>query len=292
MPHTSKQQGGKKRKPSSTPSKLIEMTNFAENFKYSLQDPEVRKLLGTTLSEFVKGLMEENESLKERVKALEARQDDSDQYSRRTCLVISNIPEKEEEDTDVLVLELAKDMGVDLSPCDIGRSHRLSSLKKKQGPRDIVVRFVTYNKRAEFFRGKKHLKSIPHRINVFINEHLTKQRAHVFYEARQLRKKEVSDGTWTYDGRICVKKDDKIYQVTTVEALNESVYGRKKAKARNRKTKGLQQKLEAAVAASPVLKPQDDISDTEALSSSCDEDDAKEETGVSGDKNVEMTDAS
>ena len=302
MPHTGKE---RKRKPSSTPSKLREMNNFAENFKFSLQDPEIRKLLGDTLSVLVKELMRENEKLKERVKTLETRVDDANQYSRRTCLTIANIPESEEkderEDTDLLVLELAHDMGVKLSPCDIGRSHRLTPAnKKKKGPRDIVVRFVTYNKRAEFFRAKKNLKLIPHRKDVFINEHLTRQRAEVFFEARQLKKRDLIQGTWTYDGRICVKLDEKVHQVTTKDALNELVFGRKKAKVIRKKPKGIHQMLETAASASPILngaaKAKSDISDTEALSSCSDEeaDDeqetpkADEKNTTTDDKNVEM----
>lgn len=262
----------KKRKPSSTPTKMREMTTFAENFKFSLQDPEVRKLLGEALGGMLKELMTENEKLKARVKDLEIRLNDSDQYSRRTSIVISGIPEKPRdsnvrEDTDLLVLELAQDMGIKLKAEDIGRSHRLTSYKKKT-PRDIVCRFLSYNKRADFFHAKKNLRKLPHRKNTFISEHLTKQRAEVFFEARLLRKRGHIDGTWTYDGRICVKMSDKISQVITIEALNETVFGRKKAKTH--KKNPVRHMLDAAASKVAGVTSTNDVqvSDTEALSSS------------------------
>ena len=44
---------------------------------------------------------------------------------RRNCLTITGVPEREREDTDQLVLDVAKSAGVLLSPDDIDVFHRL-----------------------------------------------------------------------------------------------------------------------------------------------------------------------
>ena len=54
-----------------------------------------------------KRLSTENAALKARVDRLEQQMDDAEQYSRRNCLRLANIPETNSEDTDSIVLQLA-----------------------------------------------------------------------------------------------------------------------------------------------------------------------------------------
>lgn len=276
----------KKRKPSSTPSKLKDMqaTDFADNFKKVLKDPEVQELLGEAIGGVVNELIKENEILTKRVNELEFRLQNQEQYSRRNCAVVTGIPEPKDgkENTDDIILKLAKDMGMDLKPCDISRSHRLRSRRNK-APRDIVFRFVSYNKRAQFFKSKKSLREKEKYKSVYVQEHLTTQRAGVFYEARRLRKEGAIENTWTYDGRICVKIKDSIHQVTTCDQLTDVVFEkvkRKKAVVKNRSRHPIQDSFVACAKGT---------SDTEALSTSESEQDDVEENmdktsvGITGD---------
>ena len=74
---------------------------------------------------------------------------DTQQYTRRNCLLISGIPEsivKDEqgklipEDTDKVVIELAKkELGVELKPEDLDRTHRTAKSQNEKGkPRAII----------------------------------------------------------------------------------------------------------------------------------------------------------
>ena len=126
----------------------------------SLQD-EVKKL-----NKDVKDLEEENEDLRKANSELETRlavveyeTDNLEQYSRRNSLRISGIEEDKDENTDQEVIRIAGQLGVDIGPYDIDRSHRVGklkvnrarhgrgSLRAKRKPRDILVKFSTYNAR-------------------------------------------------------------------------------------------------------------------------------------------------
>ena len=56
---------------------------------------------------------------------MEEAADLSLQYSRRNCVRISGAQEENNEDTDRIVHNMAKDLNVNLTLADIDRSHRV-----------------------------------------------------------------------------------------------------------------------------------------------------------------------
>ncbi len=143
------------------------------------------------------------ETLNKRVEHLEA-------YSRRNAVRISNIPTTETPGNDVnwMIQFSKKHLNVDLNPNDIGRMHRTGPSSTTK-PRDILVKFTSYLNRAKVFSKRTFLGSATNperKADVFINEHLTKQRASLFFRARQGVKIRKISGTWTYDGSIITKQ--------------------------------------------------------------------------------------
>lgn len=63
-----------------------------------------------------KRISAENTALKDRVGKLEQQMDDAEQYSRRNCLRLSNIPETNTEQTDQIVLKVADTININMSP--------------------------------------------------------------------------------------------------------------------------------------------------------------------------------
>ena len=64
-----------------------------------------------------------------------------EQYTRRDCMEIRGIPEissDTREDTNEIVVELGRKIGVDLKKEDISTSHRLPSKRKANGERCIT----------------------------------------------------------------------------------------------------------------------------------------------------------
>ena len=83
----------------------------------------------------ISSLQAENQKLLDNVSKMEVtlatKVDDSEQYSRRSCLRIAGIEEKENEDTNELVLELADRLNIDARPDDIEDSHRVGPLRRR-----------------------------------------------------------------------------------------------------------------------------------------------------------------
>lgn len=164
-------------------------------------------------------LNDENEKLKERVVKLESAMDETEQYSRRNNLRISNIAESDDENTDQLVLKVAEILEVSLTPIDIDRSHRVGR-KGIKPRRDIIVKFGTYRARERLFKNRAKLKDSEMN-GVYINEDLTKRRSEILYQARRRAKSGALRGAWSFDGRILVKDhEDKTHRITSTEQLD------------------------------------------------------------------------
>jgi len=97
-------------------------------------------------------------------------------------------------------------LGVPLSPADISVAHRLRKQKAGLSHAPLIVRFTNRRARNAVFAARKKLSSyVP---ATFINEHLTKDRASLFYEARKLVKSKKLTGAWSYNGDIFIKLSD------------------------------------------------------------------------------------
>jgi hypothetical protein len=83
-----------------------------------------------------------------RVEELELLRDESEQYSRRNNVRISGFPVVPGENTDNIVLQMAKEMVTEIDIEDIDRSHRTGS--KLNAKRDILVKFTSYRFRRQF----------------------------------------------------------------------------------------------------------------------------------------------
>jgi len=110
--------------------------------------------------------------------------------SRRNNLRISGIKESPGENTDNAVLGIAKALGVELSPNDIGRSHRVGKPKTFASvtkddtpprPRDILVQFASYQGWDKLFVNKAGLKDSTHN-GVYLNEDLTCERSSILFK--------------------------------------------------------------------------------------------------------------
>lgn len=156
-------------------------------------------------------LKTENADLKLKVMKLETAFEGAEQYSRRNCLKISGVPETIDVSTDDYVCNLARAIDVDLSINDIDRSHRLGKPatedEPRTKPRDIVVKFVSYRTRAQFYKARVLTKSRGYR-GVFVNEHLTKTRGFLMYEARRRVKSKQLKSAWSIDGNVLAKLND------------------------------------------------------------------------------------
>lgn len=125
-------------------------------------------------------------------------------YSRRNCLRIQGLPESPTEKTDDVALKLIQErLGIDLLPSDIDRSHRLFPRhhESSHGPKPLLVKFARYNVRDKVYRARTKLRGS----NIFINEHLTRNRQTLFSRVRDHKNVRKA---WTNDGRITALTTD------------------------------------------------------------------------------------
>lgn len=164
----------------------------------------------------------ENTTLKQRLDENEKITLATEAYLRMDNLIINGLPEQSfaeraspGADSDALsatetnnsvectVLDFfRKDLNVDVSAEDISTAHRLRA-GARDSVRPIIVRFVNRKTRNKVFSAKSQLKATGKRI--FINEHLTKSNADIFYEARKMVREKRIYAAWTRNGLVNVR---------------------------------------------------------------------------------------
>ena len=148
------------------------------------------------------------------------RVDELDQYGRRNMIRLSGIPESNTDSTDI-VLDLARNLRVNLQRSDIDRCHRLGKLNSSgtyKTPRAIVVKFSNYAKRRELYDCRRDLKGS----GIFMNDHLTPTRAKVMKKARDLKNKGAITNAWSTEGKLlCRDNNERIHVLTSRRDLEQ-----------------------------------------------------------------------
>lgn len=202
--------------------------------KISLMISSITDGVNKGLNDRIKTLESENVTLKETVAKLEERlekvedeQDRAQQYSRRNCLRLSGIKETPTENTDQIILDVAKAVDATITLDDIERSHRLGPPRpsgingNRPKPRDIIVKLVSYRSRSKLFKSKSNLRNSGFK-GSFINEDLTRSRSDLFFQCRLLVRSKHVLSTWTSDGVILVKDThNKVHRIETKRQFAE-----------------------------------------------------------------------
>lgn len=156
-----------------------------------------------------------DQTIQELRRDVDRKTDELEQYQRRQSLRVFGVAESDREDTDQLIVDLAKNIGVNIKVDDIDRSHRVGP-RVANRVRPIIVKFVSYRKRREVFLSKRKLKHS----GKTIREDLTSTRLAVLKDA--IKEFDVSN-VWTQDGVIVVKRGDKKMRVSSMDELRRLV---------------------------------------------------------------------
>ena len=185
---------------------------------------------------------EEITILRSEVTNLKVKYDDLEQHGRRGSMRIFGVPEHTKGTVDDKVLRLVNSH-LKVSPPlvleDIEVAHRLGKpppkpqvsdppdapepdednsehslpppVRPTTPPRSIIVKFASRRTKARVMKCKKNLKDNPFeaadgsRYSVYLADDLTKRRAQMAYEARQLKRAGLIQDTWTFDSKILIK---------------------------------------------------------------------------------------
>ena len=159
-------------------------------------------------------LQNKHQRSEERIQKLESSLNDQEQYSRRNCVRVFGVPERDNENTNQIVCDIATNqLGVSLAMADIDRSHRVGRRSEPKGgsasatsmkPRPIIVKLTSYQHRQNLLRNRRKLKE--NKTGISIYEDLTTANRMLLWEAFKVCSNKDSKATsaWSMDGRIIV----------------------------------------------------------------------------------------
>lgn len=197
----------------------------------ALKNPEIINLITESatskLNAEIKKLTVALDESNKKVKELEGKVDELEMYGRRNGIRLHGIQQQQGEDTDNIVMTIARKIGANIPEHGLGRSHRIKRMpgSKQTGPPPIIAKFISHNLKVEMLRHKGGLDSLnindlpPGSTPIYMNEDLTRQRSGWAKRARDLKKAKKCLSTWTRDGVIFLKFSDS--QVLRANSDNE-----------------------------------------------------------------------
>ncbi|CAF1232517.1 unnamed protein product, partial [Didymodactylos carnosus] len=142
----------------------------------------------------VEDFKSELKKVNDNILLLQCQTNDLAQYNKRKDLILYGIPFKQNENTYDVVLELAVSVELQLNKNDFYAIHRLPLSKrgKDKSRQAVIISFLRFTDRNNFYDVRKKLRQIERYKDVFINEHLTPLNNHIFQYAKQnLNKQQV-----------------------------------------------------------------------------------------------------
>uniref|UniRef100_A0A8D8SSS6 FP protein C-terminal domain-containing protein n=1 Tax=Cacopsylla melanoneura TaxID=428564 RepID=A0A8D8SSS6_9HEMI len=156
----------------------------------------------------------ENRSLRMKVNQMEISVDEMDQYSRIKNIQIDGVPVTRDEDLKEVVKTMGQKIEVNIKSEDIDAIHRIPS-RSNANPEPIVVQFVTRQMKENVVKKSKEKRVCTDDLNmqcankpVFVNEHLTRKRKNIMFEARKLKNEKNYKFLWSRNGKILIKKNE------------------------------------------------------------------------------------
>ena len=209
---------------------LLEMMKSSKEERKALKDEN-------------KLLHDENKILKATIRSIESSlesvtraNNDLEQYTRKECVEIRGIPvaaTPSEEQTNNIVTNVGKLLGMDITQNDISVSHYMPQSQKhkgKPGPPAIIVKFTRRDVKDNFYRASKQLKDLTTRDlgyseknKIYLAESLTERNRILFKDCLKVKKDMEFKFIWTLDGKIFKRKekDSAVHHINNKEDLQK-----------------------------------------------------------------------
>ena len=145
-------------------------------------------------------------NLKDRIKSLESKVADLDQYGRRPSIEISGVSEDISQSSleAYVALEILHPIGVRVGYWDIVACHRLKK-RDPNLPAPVVVRFVNRKHAVTAVKNRHKLKFHSHLKGIFITDNLCPYYRSIFDELSNLKQQGVVNQVWSYNGKVSFK---------------------------------------------------------------------------------------
>ncbi|XP_028179082.1 uncharacterized protein LOC114366413 [Ostrinia furnacalis] len=164
----------------------------------------------------------ETPNLQETISELKQNLNDRDQELLQNDIEIAGIPEEKNENAAHIMLTVANKLGVSIDERDIVNAERGGPLRAGSShetpdarPRVLIIRLTRRALRGQLLAAARVRRSLQtdglglsgSPKNFYINERLTKQNRHLFYNAREAARREKWHYVWTRDGRIYARRE-------------------------------------------------------------------------------------
>lgn len=173
----------------------------------------------------------ENDNLKMKIKILENSMDEMEQYSRNKNIQVDGIPVQKDENLKEMLMEIGKKIDVNMKKEDIDAIHRVPTRSTKN-PEPIIVQFLTRQMKEELITKSRGSNLCTEDIgincsksSIYINDHLSKMKKQLMFEARQLKKSKNYKFIWSRNGKIFVRKHEtsNIIHINSMDDLQKIV---------------------------------------------------------------------
>lgn len=203
---------------------LEELKNSQQFFSDSLDTAndtleEISRKLALLEKENI-SLKEDNSKLRSANRSLQTRVNSLEQYSRKTNVEISGIPQTKNEDVISIVQDIGKVIGAEVHKEEVMAAHRVPSYIKRRTPQ-IIVQFQTRVQRNNFLdkyktarkasnnrMSAKQVNKNFHDTMFFVNEHLTPENKVLLSKTKVTCKEKGFMYTWCKEGKIFVRRAD------------------------------------------------------------------------------------
>lgn len=197
-----------------------QFSDYSESLNY--HEVIVKELTTTiqSLKNEISELKKENASLKSdnnlikvEIESLKSETLELQQYSRRSNLEISGLPETQGEDTKQLVTSVLNVLNIHNQE-NIVVAHRVPTAKKDIA-KPIIVQFTSKFERDKCIAAAKPKRLLASDVSdrfdsvpVFVNEHLAPGIKRLLYLSKQYKLEQNFKYCWVKDGKIFLRKED------------------------------------------------------------------------------------
>lgn len=214
--------------------------NFATTFQRTLEKFATDLVTAATspLASKLVNMEEENKRLSQRVNDLEniSRLDNlivyglsetpSTPISSSAATVLQSHSNSGYDETARVLDLCCNRLGLQMDRSDISYAHRITR-GAKDNHRPILVGFTSRRAKNQVYAAKKTLRPSSSDPNhIYINEHLTKQNAHIYAMTRKLVREKKIHSTWSAGGLIYVRKstapEDRPTKVISIGDLDQA----------------------------------------------------------------------
>lgn len=172
-------------------------------------------------------LINENMQLKQKLKNLEDRLDDLEQYGRSNSVEIQGVPQEPNENVLTVVKDVGRALNMNITDEMVDACHRLGRRSNGGHPPGIIVKFVRRFDKDEILKQRRVKRNLSTRHMgrnddrpIYVNESLSPSRRRLLAAAKVVQKQKNFKFLWVRNGKIFLRREENA-PVTVVTSQAE-----------------------------------------------------------------------